>query len=304
MNKINYHIKYIEYFFRKCRGYLSTDVSFHTSRLNKISGGDADLYNPLTLNEKICHRMVFEHNPFYTMLADKFAVREYVERCTNLVNIIPLIGVYPRVEDINFDKLPAKFVLKCNHDSGSVIICKDKASFDFDRARNRLKLALKKNMYYTTREWQYKNITPVILCERYLDLFTNQDRNVTPEMLRIHCFHGVACFIEADFTDDNGCGFINVYDRSWNLQPFQMEYPNTPIPIKEPPSLNKSVIAAQALANEIEYCRVDLMLKGRDVYFSEITLSPKRGKLKITPAIWDAKLGSLWDLSLANNRLN
>ncbi|BBS90935.1 hypothetical protein WP7S18C02_15500 [Klebsiella sp. WP7-S18-CRE-02] len=76
-------------------------------------------------------------------------------------------------------------------------------------------------MYYTTREWQYKNITPVILCERYLDLFTNQDRNVTPEMLRIHCFHGVACFIEADFTDDNGCGFINVYDRSWNLQPFQ-----------------------------------------------------------------------------------
>lgn len=70
-------------------------------------------------------------------------------------------------------------------------------------------------------------------------------------------------------------------------------------PVDEPASFRKSVIAAQELAKEIDYCRVDLMLKGEDVYFSEITLSPKRGKLKITPAIWDAKLGSMWELSLA-----
>ena len=118
-------------------------------------------------------------------------------------------------------------------------------------------------------------------------------------MIRIHCFHGVACFIEADFTDSDGNEFINVYDRAWNLQPFQMEYPNTPLPVDEPESFHKSVIAAQDLAKEIDYCRVDLMLKGDDIYFSEITLSPKRGKLKITPSIWDAKLGSMWDLSLA-----
>lgn len=113
-------------------------------------------------------------------------------------------------------------------------------------------------------------------------------------MIRIHCFHGVACFIEADFTDSDGNEFINVYDRAWNLQPFQMEYPNTPLPVDEPESFHKSVIAAQDLAKEIDYCRVDLMLKGDDIYFSEITLSPKRGKLKITPSIWDAKLGSMW----------
>ncbi|WP_270959400.1 ATP-grasp fold amidoligase family protein, partial [Klebsiella pneumoniae] len=104
---------------------------------------------------------------------------------------------------------------------------------------------------------------------------------------------------EADFTDSDGNEFINVYDRAWNLQPFQMEYPNTPLPVDEPESFHKSVIAAQDLAKEIDYCRVDLMLKGDDIYFSEITLSPKRGKLKITPSIWDAKLGSMWDLSLA-----
>ncbi|MEX5807995.1 ATP-grasp fold amidoligase family protein [Citrobacter freundii] len=299
MNKVNYHIKYIEYLLRKCRTIFTKDISFHAKRLNKHSGNYPDLLNPLTLNEKICHRLIFEHNPFFTTLADKLAVREYVSRSTSLVKLVPLIGVYCRVEDIDFDKLPSKFVLKCNHDSGSAVICTEKEDFESAKAINKLKLSLKKHMYYITREWQYKNISPVILCEMYLDLFSNRNRNVTPEMLRIHCFHGVPCFIEADFTDSNGHGFINVYDRAWNLQPFQMEYPNTPTPVDEPESFHKSVIAAQELAKEIDYCRVDLMLKGEDVYFSEITLSPKRGKLKITPEIWDAKLGSMWDLSLA-----
>lgn len=304
MNKVNYYIKYIKYLFRKYKTIFITDISFHATKLNKISGIYPNLLNPLTLNEKICHRLIFEHNPFHTMLADKLAVREYVERNTDLVKVIPLIGVYNRVDDINFDKLPTKFVLKCNHDSGSAVICTDRTYFQPEKVLNKLKLSLKKNMYYTTREWQYKNISPVIICEMYLDLFSDKDRCVTPEMLRIHCFHGVACFIEADFTDGSGCEFINVYDRTWNLQPFQMEYPNTPTPVNEPEAFHKSIIAAQELAKEIDYCRVDLMLKGQDIYFSEITLSPKRGKLKITPSIWDAKLGSMWSLSLAKNRLN
>lgn len=304
MNKLEYYVKYIEYCIKKKSAVFTSDILFHAKRLKKISGNYPDLHNPVTLNEKICHRLIFEHNPFYTMLADKLAVRAYVERNTQLVKLIPLLGIYNRVEDINFDNLPDKFVLKCNHDSGSAVICTDRTNFDRSKVLNKLKLSLNKNMYYTTREWQYKNISPVIICEMYLDLFSDKDKSVTPEMLRIHCFHGIACFIEADFTDDNGCEFINVYDRAWNLQPFQMECPNTPTPVSEPELFHQSVIAAQELAKEIDYCRVDLMLKGQNIYFSEITLSPKRGKLKITPALWDAKLGSMWDLSTANHRLN
>lgn len=280
MNKINYQIKYIEYLLRKCRTILTNDISFHAGRLSEISGTYPDLLNPVTLNEKICHRILFIHNPFYTLLADKLLVRQYVEKRTNLIKLIPLVGVYNRVDDIDFDKLPSKFVLKCNHDSGSAVICTDKTNIDPAKVKSKLKLSLKKNMYYTTREWQYKNIPPVILCEMYLDLFSSKHRNITPEMIRIHCFHGVACFIEADFTDSDGNEFINVYDRAWNLQPFQMEYPNTPLPVDEPESFHKSVIAAQDLAKEIDYCRVDLMLKGDDIYFSEITLSPKEANLK------------------------
>ncbi len=304
MNKINYHLRYLEYFLRKYKTLLTNDMAFHLARLKRVTGVSADLRNPSTLNEKICHRILFEHNPFYTMLADKLAVREYVAKSTSLVKLIPLAGVYNRVEDIDVETLPDRFVLKCNHDSGSAIVCKDKAYFEPRKALTRLKLSLKRNMYYTTREWQYKDIKPVIICEPYLDLFADKDRSVTPEMLRVHCFHGKACFIEADFTDDKGQGFINVYDSSWTLQPFQMEYPNTPQPVDEPESFAKSVIAAQELSKDISYCRIDLMLKGPDLYFSEITLSPKRGKLKITPAEWDAKLGSLWNPTLADNRLN
>ncbi len=116
MNKINYQIKYIEYLLRKCRTILTNDISFHADRLREISGTYPDLLNPVTLNEKICHRILFIHNPFYTLLADKLLVRQYVEKRTNLIKLIPLVGVYNRVDDIDFDKLPSKFVLKCNHD--------------------------------------------------------------------------------------------------------------------------------------------------------------------------------------------
>ncbi len=90
MNKINYQIKYIEYLLRKCRTILTNDISFHADRLREISGTYPDLLNPVTLNEKICHRILFIHNPFYTLLADKLLVRQYVEKRTNLIKLIPL----------------------------------------------------------------------------------------------------------------------------------------------------------------------------------------------------------------------
>ncbi|MCU6161443.1 glycosyl transferase [Enterobacter bugandensis] len=302
MNTTTYVLKYTEYLIRKCRSYFMTDLNFHTAKLKKTSGITPDIKSPTTLSEKICHRLVYDHNNLYTMLADKLAVREYVASRTTRVKAVPLIGVYRRFSHIDFSALPDQFVLKCNHDSGSTIICTNKDQFNYRQARKKLTLALKKNLYYTTREWQYKNITPVILCEPYVDLFNNADRNSTPEMLRIHCFHGVAHYVEADFTDDRGREFINVYDRHWNLQPFQMEYPNTPVAPGEPKLFREALLAAQELAKGLDYCRVDLMLKSDEIYFSEITLSPKRGKLRITPLEWDTKLGDIWQLPLSAGR--
>ncbi|TFB20515.1 glycosyl transferase [Lelliottia nimipressuralis] len=302
MNNATYVLKYTEYLIRKCRSFLMTDLVFHTIRLKKISGKEPDIKSPMTLSEKICHRLVYDRNDLYTTLADKLAVRKYVTSRTKRVKTVPLIGVYSKASQIDFTILPDKFVLKCNHDSGSTIVCKNKARFNYREACKKLSLALKKNLYYTTREWQYKNITPMILCEPFIDLFDDADRNTTPEMLRIHCFHGVAHYVEADFTDNNGNGFINVYDRHWNLQPFQMEYPNTLVQPGEPALFRQALLASQELAAGIDYCRVDLMLKKHEIYFSEITLSPRRGKLTITPQEWDARLGKIWHLPLSTGR--
>lgn len=302
MNNATYVLKYTEYLIRKCRSFLMPDLIFHTIRLKKISGKEPDIKSPTTLSEKICHRLVYDRNDLYTTLADKLAVRKYVTSRTKRVKTVPLIGVYSKASQIDFTILPDKFVLKCNHDSGSTIVCKNKAQFNYREACKKLNLALKKNLYYTTREWQYKNITPMILCEPFIDLFDDADRNTTPEMLRIHCFHGVAHYVEADFTDNNGNGFINVYDRHWNLQPFQMEYPNTLVQPGEPVLFRQALLASQELAAGIDYCRVDLMLKKHEIYFSEITLSPRRGKLTITPQEWDARLGKIWHLPLSTGR--
>lgn len=297
MNNFKYFMKYTEYLGRKLLTGMVQDQQFHSKRLKRITGRTPDLVNPVTLSEKICYRMMYDHNPLYTRLADKLAVRDYVSARTQRVQLPTLLCVYDNVQNINFSQLPDKFVLKCNHDSGSVVICTNKEKLNIPRALQKLGFALRKNMYYTTREWQYKNIKPLILCEKYIDLFSGRDKSQTPEMLRIHCFHGIAGFIEADFTDASGHGFINVYNRCWQLQPFQMEYPNTPGAIPEPELLHKAITAAQELSTGIDYCRIDLMLQHDVIYFSEITLSPRRGKLQISPPEWDTRLGEMWKMT-------
>ncbi|WP_270222265.1 ATP-grasp fold amidoligase family protein [Kosakonia cowanii] len=298
MNKLDYFRKYISYLAKKMTACAVADSHFHASRLKRISGREHDLRHPVTLSEKICHRMLYDRNPLYTLLADKLAVRDYVHARTDQLRIVPLLGVYHKVSDIDFNALPQRFVLKCNHDSGSAVVCLDKDELNVGAAINKLSLALKKNMYYSTREWQYKDIAPVILCEKYIDVFTHGNKNQTPEMLRLHCFHGVAEVIEADFTDEEGNGYINVYNRAWQLQPYQMEYPNTPGAIPEPDLLQRAIGASERLAKGIDYCRIDLMPTQEGIYFSEITLSPRRGKLKIVPAEWDTRLGEMWRLNL------
>lgn len=298
MNKLDYFRKYISYLAKKMTACAVADSHFHASRLKRISGREHDLRHPVTLSEKICHRMLYDRNPLYTLLADKLAVRDYVHARTDQLRIVPLLGVYHKVSDIDFNALPQRFVLKCNHDSGSAVVCLDKDELNVGAAINKLSLALKKNMYYSTREWQYKDIAPVILCEKYIDVFTHGNKNQTPEMLRLHCFHGVAEVIEADFTDEEGNGYINVYNRAWQLQPYQMEYPNTPGAIPEPDLLQPAIGASERLAKGIDYCRIDLMPTQEGIYFSEITLSPRRGKLKIVPAEWDTRLGEMWRLNL------
>lgn len=146
---LKFMLKKAEYKAKVVRSFLVSDESFHRRRLKRIYEFEPDLKRPLTLNEKICYRMIHDRNPLHTILADKIKVREYVKNRTDLVMITPVIKIYDNTNQIILDELPDLFVLKCNHDSGSTIICRDKNSFNKIIAFKKLDLALSKNMYYS-----------------------------------------------------------------------------------------------------------------------------------------------------------
>lgn len=133
-------------------------------------GSLPDLENPKTFNEKLQWMKLYNRDPLYTQLVDKYEVKKYVSNRIGEQYIIPSFGVWERFEDIDFEVLPERFVLKTTHDSGGVVICKDRRNFDMNRARQILTKSLKNNYYLRKgREWPYKNVKPRIMAEKYME---------------------------------------------------------------------------------------------------------------------------------------
>lgn len=286
----------LEYYCKKIRAVFISDESYRKKKHKKIFGTELSLAPPRTLNEKINYRMIYQHSDFFTMIADKITVRNYVELVISEQYIIPLLGIYDTPDAIDFDKLPAKFVMKCNHDSGSTLICLDKTKLSRRDIRRHFRRQLAKNPYYTNREWQYKNIIPRILIEPVIDIYEGRNKDTTPEMFRVHCFHGQPHFIEVDFTASDGREYVNVYNSEWKLQPFTMSFSNTPDPILQPETFLQILNLARKIAVDFDYCRIDFMSGIEKIYFSEITLTPESGQIKFNPRDWDAHTGKLWNL--------
>lgn len=288
--------KLIEYRFRALRTLFMSDEKYRRMKFRKIFNQELILSPPLTLNEKINYRMIFNRDDFLTIIADKIAVRDYVEMIVGDKHLVPLLAVFDKLSVCHLDGLPSSFVIKCNHDSGSSIICNEKNELNKSKVVSHFNRRLRMNPYYTNREWQYKNITPKILVERKLNVFEGKNQDVTPEMFRVHCFHRKPMYIEADFTCVNGREYVNVYDANWVLQPFTLGYGNSPYTIDRPRALDEILDLSAKLAVDLDYCRVDLMVEGERVYFSEITLTPESGQMKFSPAEWDLRLGCLWKM--------
>jgi hypothetical protein len=131
-------------------------------------GKKLKLNPPVTYNEKLQWLKLYDRNPLYTKLCDKFEVRKYISETIGDNYLIPLLGVWDNFDEINFETLPNQFVLKCTHDSGGIVICKDKKRLDYEKAKKKINKSLKRNYYYSGREWPYKNIKPRIICEKYM----------------------------------------------------------------------------------------------------------------------------------------
>ncbi len=246
-----------------------------------------DLKNPRSYNQKLQWLKLFDRNPLYCKLSDKYAVREFVSQKAGEAYLVPLLGVYPTFEEIDFSKLPHQFVLKTTHDSGGVVICDDIGKFDSHAAGEKLNAHLKKNYYEWGREWNYKNIPPQIIAEAYLTA-SGQDGLRDYKFM---CFDGrVKCCLVG--SGRHGAGLtLTFFDPEWNLLPFERHYPRSVEPIPKPRRFDKMMRLAETLSEGIPFVRVDLYETDDAVYFGEMTFYPACGLSAFVPAEWDVKLG-------------
>lgn len=260
-------------------------------------GKSLNLKNPKTYSEKLQWLKLFDRKPEYTMMVDKYSVKDYVASIIGEEHIIPTLGVWTKVEDIEWDSLPNQFVIKCTHDSGTVVIVKDKMSLNIDETKKLLKKWMKRNYYLLWREWPYKGIKPRIIGEEYMV----DESGTELKDYKFFCFDGEpkALFIATDRSNPNEETKFDFFDMDFNHLPFTNGHPNAKRVIMQPEGFEEMKQIAAKLSKGIPHVRVDLYNINGHIYFGELTFSHWSGLVKFEPEEWDYKIGE-W-LSLPNH---
>lgn len=252
-------------------------------------GKKLNLDSPKTFNEKLQWLKLYDRNTLYTKLVDKYEVREYIVNSIGEEYLIPLIGVWDDFDDIDFGALPNKFVLKCTHDSGGIVICEDKTKFDIYKTRKKIKKCLSYNYYWHGREWSYKNIKPRIIIEQYM---SDEDEDELKDY-KFFCFDGVpkAMYVATDRNKKDEETKFDFFDMDFNHMPFTNGHPNAKVQIKSPDTFEKMKELASRLSKGIPQVRVDFYSINGRIYFGELTLSHWSGFTPFEPEEWDYKFG-------------
>jgi len=247
-----------------------------------------NLNTPKTYNEKLQWIKLYDHNPLYTKLVDKYQVKNYVTNAIGGGYIIPLIDAWDSVDDINWNNLPNQFVIKCSHDCGGMIICKDKSTLDIAKAKQKLEAAFNKNYYYDSREWPYKNVKPKVFAEAYMEDEFGELRDY-----KFFCFNGEvkAMFVASDRSKSTETCF-DFFDADFNHLPFTQGHPTAIITPKKPRGFDEMKELAQKLSKGIPQVRIDFYDVNGKVYFGEFTFFHFGGMVKFDPVEWDYTFGS------------
>lgn len=263
------------------------DAEYLRRQFQYRAGYPLDLENPRTFNEKIQWLKLYDRNPAYIRMVDKYEVKKYVSAKAGREYVIPTYGVYDNFDEIQFDKLPDQFVLKCTHDSGSVVICSCKSEFDMDEARHILERGLKRNFYWHAREWPYKGVKPRIIAEKYM---TDESGRELKDY-KVFNFNGRARLIQVDY-DRFAVHKRNLYTTDWKYVEAVIKYPTDPErQIERPKNLEKMIEVSQRLAAGIPHVRVDMYLAGDKIYFGEMTFHHGAGYEKFDPEELGLELG-------------
>ena len=256
---------------------------------------DLNLLNPNTFSEKIQWLKINDRKDIYTILVDKYKVREYIKEKLGEEYLIPLIGIWDDPDDIDFNKLPDQFVLKCNHNSGlGMCICKDKSKLDISKVRRELKKGLKQDYYLTGREWPYKNVSRKIIAEKYM----KNEHETELKDYKFFCFNGEPKYCQV-ISDRSTNETIDFFDMKWNHQEFiglNSKCSNSKHLIAKPVTFEKMKEFAYILAKYTKFVRIEFYEIERKLYFGEITFYPASGFGNFKPSEWNEKLGEMINL--------
>ena len=270
------------------------DAGYISLKYFALMGKLPDLRHPRSFNEKLQWLKLHDRNPRYSAMVDKYEAKKTAAERIGDKYIIPTLGLWENFGDINFDALPRQFVLKCTHDSGGLVICGDQAALDRKAAKDRIEKSMKRNYFLKSREWPYRNVSPRILAEAYLQ--GDPVSGLTD--YKVFCFHGTPKFTlvcrnrfgQGGLTED-------FYDLDWHLMPMGRPGRGHGPELPKPVHYDEMLCLAAALSENIPFLRVDFYDTPSGLYFGEFTFYPSSGFIGFEPAEWDMKLGEWIDLS-------
>lgn len=289
---------YIRNFRRDCRNWMS-DRRFAKWYYHKNTGRTLNLQNPSNFDEKIWYLKLYDREPLKAKCSDKLTVREYVKECGLEEILNEVVGVYDRFQDIEFQKLPDRFFIKCTHTSGCNVIYDAARPFDYDYYRHEFDYWMKRDYYWGSREWNYRGLKPKIICEQVL---TDKKGNL-PMDYKFFCFAGRVVILSldigvAELSGEHAVSYCrNIYDRDFKLLPVKESRENSPEPVRAPEHYEKMVEYAEILSRPFRHCRVDLYNLDGKIYFGELTFHHGGGCNNFQPEEFAAKLGSYIDIS-------
>ncbi len=246
---------------------------------------------PVLWTEKLQWLKLYDRNPQYTVMVDKYEAKKYISDKIGEEYIPALLGVYDTFDDIDFSLLPEKFVLKCTHDSGGYYICKNKADMDITAAKLKLEKALNYNYFLHSREWPYKNVIPRIIAEEYLE-----DSSGNCKDYKFFTFGGEPKVMYVTSGRNGGETYADFYDMDWNHLDLTIDHKNAPTLPQKPVNFEKMKDIAKKLSGGIPQLRVDFYEVNGKVYVGELTFFHCGGFISPKPALWEKQMGDWIEL--------
>ena len=256
-----------------------------------MMGKKLDLDNPSTFTEKLQWIKLYDQNPIYTDMVDKYRAKEIIKQRVGESHVIPTLAVANHYDEIDFSALPERFVIKCNHDSGGLIMCHNKNELDHKKNKKIIEKCLSRRFFKVQREWPYKNVKPKVICEEMLELKSGEPLSD----YKIFCFNGKPTFVYVTFgrgRDEHLS--MNYYDLQWNLLPVKhFIYDNFYGDFIPPVNFDEMLLIAEKMSEGIPFLRVDLYNVDGHIYVGELTFFPDAGYGKFNPLSFDKELGDL-----------